>query len=424
MKRALVFSGGGSRGAYEIGAWQALSEMGMRFSAVYGTSIGAINAALFAQGDLETAVRVWDNITTEKIVGVDSEDFVQIDRMISRKRDLLPFLIDHAKQLQMDITPLEELLRAHIDEGRVRASGIQLGFMLARFPGLSPAPVRIGQIREGQLIDHVLASASCFPIFPTRVIDGERYVDGGYYDNLPIDMAIGDGMQEIVAVDIHPKPTHPEYANMPFLTTISPMRSLGSFLNFEQEALRRNRRMGYYDTMKKYGRFDGIRYTFIRQPELRLQRAARRYMQTLMKFDAQAISRIPLKPQSVTAPLMSVVSSDSPGRELTWKQVFLRGLELAALCVNYEEAAIYDPADLTARIISVAAADTGDGLPEPEEKRLYLTARKGDRALLSYLYRYLKKNGSFDEAGARLVSAYPAQLAAALYLVQAENAFA
>ena len=109
---------------------------------------------------------------------------------------------------------------------------------------------------------------------------------------------------------------------------------------------------------------------------------------------------------------------------LTWKQVFLRGLELAALCANYEESAIYDPADLTARIIAVAAADTGGGLPEPEEKQLYLTARRGDRALMSYLYRYLKQNSAFDEAGARLVSAYPAQLAAALYLVQAENAFA
>ena len=49
MKRALVLSGGGSRGAYEIGAWQALRELGVRLDAVYGTSIGAINAALVAQ---------------------------------------------------------------------------------------------------------------------------------------------------------------------------------------------------------------------------------------------------------------------------------------------------------------------------------------------------------------------------------------
>ena len=59
MIRALVFSGGGSRGAYELGAWQALDEIGLMFQAVYGTSIGAINAGFFAQGDLELARRLW-----------------------------------------------------------------------------------------------------------------------------------------------------------------------------------------------------------------------------------------------------------------------------------------------------------------------------------------------------------------------------
>ena len=63
MKRALVFSGGGSRGAYECGAWQALEEMNIRIDAVYGTSIGAINAALVAQGDLTTALELWENHT-------------------------------------------------------------------------------------------------------------------------------------------------------------------------------------------------------------------------------------------------------------------------------------------------------------------------------------------------------------------------
>ena len=56
MKRALVLSGGGSRGAYECGAWQALRELNVRLDGVYGTSIGALNAALVAQGDLEAAV--------------------------------------------------------------------------------------------------------------------------------------------------------------------------------------------------------------------------------------------------------------------------------------------------------------------------------------------------------------------------------
>ena len=50
MKRAIVLAGGGSRGAYELGAWQALDELGESFDGFFGTSIGSLNAALMAQG--------------------------------------------------------------------------------------------------------------------------------------------------------------------------------------------------------------------------------------------------------------------------------------------------------------------------------------------------------------------------------------
>lgn len=48
----LVFDGGGARGAYQIGAWRALSEAGVKISAVAGTSVGALNGALVCMGDL------------------------------------------------------------------------------------------------------------------------------------------------------------------------------------------------------------------------------------------------------------------------------------------------------------------------------------------------------------------------------------
>ena len=92
MKRALVLTGGGSRGAYEIGVWQALDALGVRFDGAYGTSIGALNAALFAQGDLEGAVALWSNITVKQIMAVEDDDDFAVDRMIASKRDVIPFL--------------------------------------------------------------------------------------------------------------------------------------------------------------------------------------------------------------------------------------------------------------------------------------------------------------------------------------------
>lgn len=54
-KTALVLSGGGSRGAYEIGVWEALIELGIKIDLVTGTSVGSINGAFVAQKDFRLA---------------------------------------------------------------------------------------------------------------------------------------------------------------------------------------------------------------------------------------------------------------------------------------------------------------------------------------------------------------------------------
>ena len=52
-KRAVVFSGGGTKGSYQIGAWQALNELSFVPDIVVGTSVGSINGALMVQGSYE-----------------------------------------------------------------------------------------------------------------------------------------------------------------------------------------------------------------------------------------------------------------------------------------------------------------------------------------------------------------------------------
>ena len=51
MKRGIVLAGGGSRGAYEIGFWQAIRELGIDYQIVTGSSVGALNGAMMASGD-------------------------------------------------------------------------------------------------------------------------------------------------------------------------------------------------------------------------------------------------------------------------------------------------------------------------------------------------------------------------------------
>ena len=46
VEYSLVLEGGGAKGAYQIGAWKALKEAGVKINAVAGTSVGALNGAL------------------------------------------------------------------------------------------------------------------------------------------------------------------------------------------------------------------------------------------------------------------------------------------------------------------------------------------------------------------------------------------
>lgn len=52
------------------------------------------------------------------------------------------------------------------------------------------------------MAEYLLASAACFPAFETRRIENSKYIDGGYRNNLPIDMAVELGANEIIAVEL------------------------------------------------------------------------------------------------------------------------------------------------------------------------------------------------------------------------------
>ena len=64
----LVLDGGGARGAYQIGAWKALKEAGVRINAVAGTSVGALNGALICMDDPEKAEQIWKNISFSQVI--------------------------------------------------------------------------------------------------------------------------------------------------------------------------------------------------------------------------------------------------------------------------------------------------------------------------------------------------------------------
>ena len=64
----IVLEGGGAKGAYQVGAWKALREAGVKIKAVAGTSVGALNGALICMDDIDRAEKLWKNIRYSSIM--------------------------------------------------------------------------------------------------------------------------------------------------------------------------------------------------------------------------------------------------------------------------------------------------------------------------------------------------------------------
>ena len=63
--RAIVLSGGGAKGSYQVGVWKALKRLHLSYSIVTGTSVGALNGALMVQKDYRIAKKLWKTLNLE-----------------------------------------------------------------------------------------------------------------------------------------------------------------------------------------------------------------------------------------------------------------------------------------------------------------------------------------------------------------------
>ncbi|MBQ6929156.1 MAG: patatin-like phospholipase family protein [Oscillospiraceae bacterium] len=256
MPKALVLAGGGARGAYHIGAWQALIEMGWKFDIVTGTSVGSLNGTLVALDQFDIAKSMW--------LSIDDRDVMEIPhKMLSR--DTVDFVKDFATKGGVSLAPLENMIVRFVDEQQVRASKCRYGLVTVNADTKTPLELTIDEIPQGRLVDYMLASSAFTPFLRPRTIDGEKYIDGGFYDNLPRNLAARMGADEIVEVDLDSlgldRPLDAEHRDIK-TTRISSWHDLGSILEFKPEKAKRNMDLGYLDAYKAFGRLEGRAYAF------------------------------------------------------------------------------------------------------------------------------------------------------------------
>lgn len=263
----LVLSGGGAKGVYHLGVWKALRELGIDVHAFIGTSIGAVIAGLLAQDREDSLDDLSESITMDSVIvlpepfaGKESKNAGR--EYLSRARELFRSLLDNKG---LDTSPLRCLLASRIDEKTIRNSGKDLGIVTINLSDLAPREIFIEEMEEGSIIDYLMASAA-FPGFHQPDIKGNKYMDGGVYDNIPYRMARQRGYRRIIVSDISGlgRNRRPEIEGS-LTVYIKNSINMGGVLDFNRQFMKDFEKLGYLDTMRVFGRMKG--YSFFVEPD-------------------------------------------------------------------------------------------------------------------------------------------------------------
>lgn len=259
----LVLQGGGGKGGYHIGVWQALRELKVEIGAVTGTSVGALNGAFIAQNDFERAYNIWYNMDPRLVIKDDPEiyrELVKRDYDVKNRKMYFEYFKKIIRQNGLNIEPLIDLIAQEVDEEKVRASKIEFGLVTVSLTDWKAVELFVEDIEEGRLTDYLLASAY-LPAFKSQMIHGKRYIDGGFYDSMPINLMGRKGYSEVVAVELGgPGMVRSVKDKKMKVRYITPSGDTGSMLEFDRERSRANLKMGYLDAMKSYGHYEGRSY--------------------------------------------------------------------------------------------------------------------------------------------------------------------
>lgn len=226
MKLAIVFSGGGSRGAYQVGAWKALEELGIKASIVVGTSIGSVTAALYCVDKLDDAIKKYEKMSIRNIF--DS------DKLGLKKKPI----------------NLRKTLEKYIKFEDLKNSNIKYGLVTTSFPKLKKIEITKRSMNENNYIDYIIASCTIPLLFEKIKIDNKKFIDGGVKDAVPVSLAEKLGADKIIIINTSLVGRNYKFDNDNYIM-IKPSKKISSPIKFDSEESKRMMELGYNDTMKK-----------------------------------------------------------------------------------------------------------------------------------------------------------------------------
>ncbi len=253
----LVLEGGGAKGAYQIGAWKALREAGVKIKGVAGASVGSLNGALICMDDLERAEEIWKNIDYSQVMSVTNETMEALKKKDFKSLNLQELIargFQLVKEGGFDITPLRNLIADVVgDEEKIVNSDRELYSVTYSVSDRKELVVDLKKGEMGTVKDMLLASAY-FLAFKNEKLGGKRYMDGGGFNNVPLDVLIDHGYEDIIVIRIYgwgfDKERVVKIPDGIKVYHIAPRQDLGGILEFDKKQARKNLTLGYYDAKR------------------------------------------------------------------------------------------------------------------------------------------------------------------------------
>ena len=255
QKIGLVFSGGGGKGPYEVGVWRAMEQFGLAkdIIAVSGTSVGALNAALFAQGDLAKAEEAWLSMSPDDVLSLDVQRVIGL--LLQAGCRPTPTIFTTLAAIAMygvfSRKGLHRIIQNYLDEDTIKKRGMPCYACATRpkLPLFKAEYFSLQEYRQETIEDILLASSAIPGIFPPQKVQDNTYWDGFLTDNTPIRPLVDEGCNIIITVmlsrsELIDVDAYPNCKIIP----IYPQNDPGGALNFNNNESKMQ--AGFDDTVK------------------------------------------------------------------------------------------------------------------------------------------------------------------------------
>lgn len=358
----IVLEGGGARGSYQIGAWKALREAGIKIRGIAGASVGALNGALICMDDLEKAEEIWENIRYSQVIDVDDDVIETVKKLDLKSLDLVKVAEDAKKILKdkgLDITPLKNLIESVVDEDKIRSSDRELYLTTYSVTDRELLVLNAKDIPDGEIGDMLLASAY-FPAFRNDKLGGKRYLDGGGWNNVPINILLEHDYKDILVIRIYglgyDSERTTEIPEDVHVTHIAPRQDLGGILEFDRTRARKNMTLGYYDAKRVLYGLEG-RWYYLYAPESDVY-YFERFLTEIEEFTRCGLLPMPEQIPEELSGYRIYTEQVFPflaqrmklKKNWTYKELYLSFLEDTARSFRISRFHIYTPAELKQKI--------------------------------------------------------------------------